>query len=117
MTRSTKSIHKKSRHRKVLKQAKGFYGRSKSCFKIAKKALDHKLRNKFISRKQKKRNFRSKFIKVINSYCLLMKTKYSEFIKMLNKSKYKEIVDRKSIAILIQQDGERFKHIFNSIMH
>ena len=116
MSRSTKSLCKHKRHRKIISKCKGLYGRSKNCYKIAKKALDHRLANQFISRKQNKRNFRCKFIRIINSYCVNSGIKYSKFIHRLNKSEYSDHLDRKSISIMIQHDQDAFKNIFDEIM-
>lgn len=116
MTRVKYSVKKRSRHKKILKLCNGYRGRSKSCFKIANRLLRRSYNYQFRDRKKKKSNKRREFITIINAFCRSMGTKYSEFIHKLNASKIKNILDRKAMAITIQNDIEKATHLYNLVM-
>ncbi|BCL65665.1 50S ribosomal protein L20 [uncultured bacterium] len=116
MTRVKYSVKKRQRHKKVLKLCKGYFGRSKSCFKIANRLLKRSYNYQFYDRKKNKSNKRREFISIINAFCRSIGFKYSEFICKLNLSKYKNILDRKSFAILIQNDIKSAHNLFKLIM-
>ena len=67
MTRSVNSVAAKARRKKVLKLAKGYFGRRKNIYTVAKKAIDKGLQYAYRDRRQKKRNFRALWIQRINA--------------------------------------------------
>lgn len=116
MTRVKYSVKRRQRHKKILKLCKGYRGRSKSCFKIANRLLRRSYNYQFRDRKNKKSNKRREFISIINSFCRSMGTKYSRFIYKLNLSKFRDILDRKSFAVMIQNSIDDANKIFKLVM-
>lgn len=104
--RGTVSRH---RHNKVLKAAKGFRGRRKSCFKLAKNALEKSLQYSYRDRKAKKRDFRKLWIVRINAAARLNGLSYSQFINGLGKAEIE--VNRKVLADLAIHDPAAFSGI------
>ena len=76
----------KARHKKVLKQAKGYFGSKHRLYKTAKEQLMHSGQYAFRDRKQKKRDFRKLWITRINAACRMNEISYSRFIEGLNKA-------------------------------
>lgn len=115
MTRVSRGVVRHQKRKKILKLAKGFQGRAKNCLSIAKHRVRcHRTVYPYISRKQKKRTFRSFFIKVINAFShSSLQINYSQFMGAFNKSKYKDMLDRKSLAMIIQQDSQKMVSIYN----
>lgn len=98
-----------ARHAKVIKKAKGYYGRRKNCFRTAKQAVDKAGEYAYIGRKQKKRNFRSLWIQRINAAARLNGMTYSKF---MNGLKLAEIeLDRKVLADIAARDEAAFAAI------
>ena len=100
-----------ARHRKVIKAAKGFYGRRKNTFRTAQAAVVKAGVNAYKGRKQKKRNFRSLWIQRINAAVRSVDDKltYSRFIDGLTKAGMG--VDRKVMADLAMNEGTAFTAI------
>ena len=96
----------KRRHNRVLKQAKGFRGRRKSCFKFAKDAVDRSHQYAFHGRKLKKRDFRALWIVRINAAAREHGLSYSKFICGLNRANVE--LDRKSLADIAVRDPRAF---------
>jgi large subunit ribosomal protein L20 len=115
MTRARSCSVKKQRHKKVLKLCKGYFGRAKSCFSIAKRLLIRSYNFQFYSRKKKKSEKRREFISIINAFCRDRGTKYSIFINKFNKHKISKVVDRKSFALTIQNNLQGAKNIFSIV--
>ena len=88
MPRSVNSVAKRARRKKVLKQAKGYFGRRKNVWTIAKNAVEKGLQYAYRDRRNKKRNFRALWIMRINAAARLHGMTYSQLI---NKLKSKEI--------------------------
>ena len=80
MPRSVNSVAAKARRKKILKQAKGYFGRRKNVHTVAKNAVDRGLTFAYRDRKQNKRNFRSLWITRINAGAREYGMSYSEFI-------------------------------------
>lgn len=98
-----------ARHSKVIKKAKGYYGRRKNCFRTAKQAVDKAGEYAYIGRKQKKRNFRALWIQRINAAARLNGMTYSKF---MNGLKLAEIeLDRKVLADIAARDEAAFAAI------
>ena len=109
MPRSVNSVAAKARRKKVLKQAKGYFGRRKNVHTVAKNAVDKGLQYAYRDRRQKKRNFRALWIQRINAGVRTEGLTYSRFINGLNKSGIK--LDRKILAEIAYDNPEAFKTI------
>ncbi len=97
------------RHRKVLKQAKGYYGRRKNTFRAAKQAVDAAGEYTYIGRKQRKRNFRALWIQRINAAARMSGLTYSQFMNGLKKAGIE--LDRKVLADIAARDEAAFAAI------
>ena len=97
-----------ARHRKVIKQAKGYYGRRKNTFRVAKQAVDKANQYATRDRKQRKRNFRALWIQRINAAVRAHDESltYSRFINGLSRAGIE--VDRKVLADLAVHEPEAF---------
>ena len=80
MPRSTNSVASRARRKKIIKQAKGYFGRRKNVWTIAKNAVDKAMLYAYRDRKNNKRNFRSLWITRINAAARLHGMNYSEFM-------------------------------------
>ena len=96
----------KARHKKVLKQAKGYFGSKHRLYKTAKEQLMHSGQYAFRDRKQKKRDFRKLWITRINAACRENNMSYSRFIEGLNKAGVE--INRKMLSELAIADKEAF---------
>ena len=98
MPRSVNSVAKRARRKKVLKQAKGYFGRRKNVWTVAKNAVEKGLQYAYRDRRAKKRNFRALWIMRINAASRLHGLTYSQLI---NKLKSNNIdINRKVLADL-----------------
>ncbi|NQZ14079.1 MAG: 50S ribosomal protein L20 [Alphaproteobacteria bacterium] len=98
-----------ARHRKVIKKAKGYYGRRKNCYRTAVQAVEKAGQYAYIGRKQKKRNFRALWIQRINAAARMHGMKYSTF---MNGIKLAGIdLDRKVLADIAARDEAAFAEI------
>lgn len=98
MSRVKRGVATKKRHKKLLKQTKGYWGQRSNVFRRAKETLLRALAYAFVGRKQKKRNFRALFITRINAACKNNATSYSTFINGLKKSNI--LLNRKMLSQL-----------------
>ena len=113
MPRSRNIVAAKARKKKVLKQAKGYFGRRKNVYTVAKNAIEKALTYAYRDRRNKKRSFRSLWILRINAAARQNGLSYSELI---NKLKTKGIeINRKVLADIAMNDSERFSQIIQSI--
>ncbi|MEP0407317.1 MAG: 50S ribosomal protein L20, partial [Roseibium sp.] len=96
-----------ARHKKVLKAAKGYYGRRKSTIRVAKQAVEKAGQYAYRDRKAKKRNFRSLWIQRINAAVREQGLTYGRFIDGLNKAGVE--VDRKVLSDLAIHQPDAFK--------
>ncbi len=99
----------KARHKKVLKQAKGYFGSKHRLYKTAKEQLMHSGQYAFRDRKQKKRDFRKLWITRINAACRENGVSYSRFIEGLTKAGVE--VNRKMLSEIAIHDKEAFKEL------
>ena len=106
MARVKRGVTSHARHKKVLKQVKGQYGRRKNTIRIAKQALEKAMQYAYRDRRAKKREFRSLWIQRINAGVRAEGITYSKFINGLNKSGIK--LDRKVLADLAVHDSPAF---------
>ena len=109
MARVKRGVTSHAKHKKVLKQVKGQYGRRKNTIRIAKQALEKAMQYAYRDRKAKKREFRSLWIQRINAGVRSEGITYSKFINGLAKSGIK--LDRKVLAELAYNNPEVFKSI------
>lgn len=113
MPRSVNSVAAKARRKKVLKQAKGYFGRRKNVHTVAKNAVEKGLQYAYRDRRQKKRNFRALWIQRINAGARLHGMSYSEFMGKVN-SKGIEL-NRKTLADLAMNHPDAFKAVVDSL--
>ena len=80
MPRSVNSVAKRARRKKILKQAKGYFGRRKNVYTVAKNAVEKAMSYAYRDRKNNKRNFRSLWIQRINAGARMHGMSYSQFM-------------------------------------
>lgn len=113
MPRSVNSVAAKARRKKVLKQAKGYFGRRKNVHTVAKNAVDKAGVYAYQGRKQKKRNFRALWIARINAGVREHGMSYSVFMgKLIDKNIQ---LNRKTLADLAMNHPEAFKHVIDLV--
>ena len=113
MPRANSSVPRHRRHRKIVKQAKGYYGARSRTFKSAKDAVVKAGLYAYRDRRQRKRQFRRLWITRINAACRLNGTTYSAFINGL---KTKGInLDRKILADMAVNDPQAFSTLAASV--
>ena len=113
MSRVKRGVTSHARHKKVLKQVKGQYGRRKNTIRVARQALEKAMQYAYRDRRAKKREFRSLWIQRINAGVREEGLTYSKFIDGLNKSKIK--LDRKVLADLAYNNPEAFKSLVKKV--
>lgn len=113
MPRSKNSVASKARRKKILKQAKGFYGKRKNVLTVAKNVVEKGMTYMFVGRKLKKREYRSLWIARINAAVRAEGITYSEFINKLQKKGIE--LDRKMLADLAMNNPETFKSLIDSV--
>ncbi|MFQ5581280.1 MAG: 50S ribosomal protein L20 [Mariprofundaceae bacterium] len=106
MPRVKSGVQAHARHKKVIKAAKGYRGRRKSCFRVATQAVDKAGQYAYRDRKVKKRDFRSLWIVRINAAARQNGLSYSRFMNGLNKAGIE--LDRKVLADIAVRDAEGF---------
>ncbi len=106
MARVKRGVMARRRHKKVLKQAKGYYNARRKVFRVAKQAVTKALQYAYIGRKQKKRNFRSLWITRINAAARINGMSYSRFMNGLMKAGI--TLDRKVLADIAVHDAAGF---------
>ena len=113
MPRSSNSVASRKRRKKILKKAKGYFGRRKNVYTIAKNAVEKGLSYAYRDRKNKKRVFRSLWITRINAAARQHGLSYSELINKLN-TKGVEI-NRKVLADLAMNEPDKFSKIIKDL--
>ena len=113
MPRSVNSVASRSRRKKILKQAKGYFGRRKNVWTVAKNAVEKALQYSYIHRRTKKREIRSLWIQRINAAVREGGMSYSDFIGKLKKSNIN--LNRKVLADIAMNDPDSFKQILKSV--
>ena len=113
MARVKRGVVSHARHKKVLKQAKGFYGRRKNTIRTAKAAVDRAGQYAYRDRRIKKRMFRALWIQRINAAARQEGMTYSRFISGLDKAGIE--IDRKVLADLAGSDPSAFKAIADKV--
>ena len=113
MPRSVNSVASRARRKKILKQAKGYFGRRKNVWTIAKNAVDKAMLYAYRDRKTKKRNFRALWIARINAAARLNGMTYSQFMGKVRSNKIE--LNRKVLADLAMNHPEAFKAIVEKV--
>jgi large subunit ribosomal protein L20 len=113
MPRSTNAPASKARKKKILKLAKGSFGKRKNVWTVAKNSVEKGLTYSYVSRKVKKRDYRSLWIARINAALREEGMSYSKFIGALKKNNIE--LDRKTLAYLAYTDATAFKAIVNKV--
>ena len=113
MPRANSSVPRHRRHRKIVKQAKGYYGARSRTFKSAKDAVVKAGLYAYRDRRQRKRQFRRLWITRINAACRLNGTTYSAFINGLNIKGIE--LDRKILADMAVNDPQSFAKLTSSL--
>lgn len=112
MTRVKGGSVAKNRRRKVLKQAKGYFGSKHRLFKTAQEQVFHSGKYAYRDRKQNKRNFRKLWITRINAGCRENDISYSKFINGLSKAGIE--INRKMLSEIAIQDPVMFTELVNT---
>ncbi len=113
MTRSTNNVAAKARRKKILSLAKGFRGRAKNCYTIARERVEKALQYAYRDRKTRKRDFRALWIQRINAAVRSYGIVYSDFINALKKNKV--LIDRKMLANLSVREPQAFANIVHFV--
>ncbi|MEJ2518171.1 MAG: 50S ribosomal protein L20 [Methyloceanibacter sp.] len=107
MSRVKRGVTAHARHRKVIKQAKGYYGRRKNTIRVAKQAVEKAGQYAYRDRKVKKRTFRSLWIQRINAAARLHGVTYGQLINGLKKAGIE--LDRKVLADIAVREPQTFQ--------
>ncbi len=113
MPRTTYSVASRKRRKKIIKAAKGYFGKRKNVYTVAKNAVEKGMAYSYIHRKQKKRNFRKLWILRINAAARLNGMSYSTFMGAYNKSGM--VMNRKVLADLAMNHPEAFKAVVDNL--
>lgn len=111
MPRVKRGVTAKARHKKIMKQAKGYYGARSRVFRVAKQAVIKALQYAYRDRRQKKRDFRSLWITRINAEARVNGLSYSRFMNGLKKANI--MLDRKVLADIAVFDKPAFAKLAN----
>ena len=106
MARVKRGVQARRRHKKILKQAKGYYNARRKVFRVAKQAVTKALQYAYIGRKQRKRQFRTLWIARINAAARINGISYSRFMNGLLKAGI--TLDRKVLADIAVHDAVGF---------
>ena len=113
MPRANSSVPRHRRHRKLIKQAKGYFGTRKSNYRTAKDAVQRGWQYAYRDRRQKKRNFRRLWIIRINAAVRQYDISYSNFIASLKANNIG--LNRKALAHMAIHDPDGFAQIVKSV--
>ncbi|MEI6085939.1 MAG: 50S ribosomal protein L20 [Bacteroidota bacterium] len=113
MPRSKNAVASRARRKKILDQAKGFYGKRKNVYTVAKNIVEKGLTYSYVGRKLKKREYRQLWIARINAAVREEGMTYSQFINKLNIKGIE--LNRKVLADLAMNEPESFKSLINQV--
>ncbi len=113
MPRSVNAVASKARRKRVLKAAKGYYGKRKNVYTVAKNVMEKGLTYQYVGRKLKKREYRALWIARINAAVREDGLSYSRFICLLREKGIE--LDRKILADLAMNEPESFKQLIASV--
>ena len=109
MPRVKRGVVARRRHKKILKQAKGYYGARSRVFRVAKQAVTKAAQYAYRDRRQRKRQFRALWITRINAASRANGLSYSRLIAGLKKADV--ILDRRVLADLVVHDKAAFTKV------
>ena len=113
MPRSVNSVASRQKRKKIMKETRGYFGRRKNVYTVAKNALEKGLQYAYRDRKNKKRSFRSLWIQRINAGAREHGMSYSEFMGKINKKGIQ--LNRKVLADLAMNHPKAFEAIVNEV--
>ncbi|WP_213522624.1 50S ribosomal protein L20 [Nonlabens sp.] len=113
MPRSVNAVARRARRKKVLKQAKGFFGRRKNVWTVAKNAVEKAMSYSYRDRRNKKRSFRRLWITRINAGARLHGMSYSVFMGAVKKNNIE--LNRKVLADLAMNHPEAFEAVVKKV--
>ncbi len=113
MPRSVNAVASRRRRKKLLKQTKGYFGRRKNVYTVAKNAHEKALSYAYHDRRKKKGNFRALWIQRINAAVREHDMSYSEFMDKLNKKGIR--LNRKVLADLAMNHPKAFEAVVNKV--
>jgi large subunit ribosomal protein L20 len=113
MPRSVNAVASRARRKRILKQAKGYYGKRKNVYTVAKNIVEKGMTYSYVGRKLKKREYRSLWIVRINAAVRPHGLSYSVFINKLAKAGIE--LDRKVLADLAMNNPESFDALVNKV--
>ena len=113
MPRSVNAVASRARRKKILNKAKGFYGKRKNVYTVAKNIVEKGMTYSYVGRKLKKREYRQLWIARINAAVREEGLTYSEFINKLNVKGVD--INRKMLADLAMNEPESFNALVASV--
>jgi large subunit ribosomal protein L20 len=113
MPRSKNAVASRAKRKKILAQAKGFYGKRKNVYTVAKNVLEKGLGYKYVGRKLKKREYRSLWITRINAAVREEGMSYSVFMHKLSEKGIE--LNRKVLADLAMNEPDAFKKLITEV--
>ncbi|MGB5481363.1 MAG: 50S ribosomal protein L20 [Eudoraea sp.] len=113
MPRSVNSVASRARRKKVMKQAKGYFGRRKNVWTVAKNAVEKAMVYAYRDRRNKKRNFRALWITRINAGARLHGMSYSQFMGKVKANNIE--LNRKVLADLAMNHPDAFKAVVDKV--
>ena len=113
MPRSVNAVASRARRKKILKQAKGYFGRRKNVWTVAKNAVEKGLQYAYRDRRAKKRTFRALWITRINAGARLHGMSYSEFMGKVKANNIE--LNRKVLADLAMNHPDAFKTVVDKV--
>ncbi len=113
MPRSVNSVASRARRKKVMKQAKGYFGRRKNVWTVAKNAVEKAMQYAYRDRRNKKRNFRALWITRINAGARMHGMSYSQFMGKVKANGIE--LNRKVLADLAMNHPDAFKAIVEKV--
>ncbi|MCX8149660.1 50S ribosomal protein L20 [Thermaurantimonas aggregans] len=113
MPRSVNHVASRERRKKIMKMAKGYYGRRKNVWTVAKNAVEKALTYQYRDRKARKRNFRSLWIMRINAGARMHGISYSQLINKLKQANIQ--LNRKVLADLSMNHPDAFKAVIDQV--
>ncbi len=113
MPRSVNSVASRARRKKIMKQARGYFGARSKVYTVAKNAVEKGLQYAYRDRKAKKRVFRRLWIARINAAARMEGLSYSKFIHLLKENNVE--LNRKALADLAMNHPAAFKAVVDSV--
>jgi large subunit ribosomal protein L20 len=113
MPRSSNAVASRARRKRILKAAKGYYGKRKNVYTVAKNVMEKGMTYSYVGRKLKKREYRALWIARINAAVREEGLTYSQFIHKLNEKKID--LNRKILADMAMNEPESFKSLIQSV--